>query len=151
LDELLDLELDDLLELELDELLELEFDELLELEFEELLELEFEELLELEFDELLPANRSSCSAGALSIPSRSDGASWARRMLFIPPVSTTSCVPLACAVPAAPVRAAMAIASAVPVLKLCFIALLLQSSSLVCDINLSREMRTWGRTFNMGE
>jgi len=117
LDELFELVLDELFELELAELFELQLDELLELEFEELLELEFDELLELEFDELLPANRSNSSAGALSIPIRPpDGASWSRRMLFIPPVSTTSCVAVAWAVPAAPATAAMAITIAVPIL-----------------------------------
>jgi hypothetical protein len=123
----------------LEELLELVLDELLELELDELLELEFEELFELEFDELLPANRSSSSTGALSIPTTPDGASWVRRMLFIPPVSTTSRVAVAWAMPTAPATAAMAIA--VPILKLLLMGFLLQPSLLRCDIHLVARMR----------
>jgi len=111
-------ELELLLELEFELLFEFEFELLLLFEFELLLELEllFELLLEFEFDELLPANCSNFSLDSCSIPKRADGAVvCARRMLLMPPVSTLAGETDACAFPA-PVTAASAKASAVPIL-----------------------------------
>ncbi len=96
--------------------MELELDELFELEFDELLELEFEELFELELDELLPANSKGLDSTVLptTIAAVDAGVLGVSRMLLMPPVSCG--VTAACAAAVAPVMAASAKVSAVPIL-----------------------------------
>jgi hypothetical protein len=99
-------------------------DELFELELDELFELELDELLELELDELLPAN--SRGWGSTVLPtSAAVGAAvlGVSRMLRMPPASWG--VTVACAAPVAPVIAASASVSAVPILCLFLIRYLL--------------------------
>ena len=117
------------MELEFEELFELELDELLELEFDELLELEFEELFELEFDELLPANSKGFESIVLpTIAAVGAAVLGASTMVLIPPLLWGGTA--ACAAPVAPVIAARAKVSAVPILCLLLMRYLLSMGPL---------------------